>query len=312
MKKLIILLFIGVISVVYADDKEGIIFEDDTSDSINNFESESVEKDLPPVEVIETYEENMNDGNESFNEKNYNKALGYYMEAFKEKKDDIPSLLGIASSYEKMMQDDKALGVYRKILKISPKNKFAKGKKLILEEETLSGMSYSKKEDYFEEFEIYIKREGYSNSETIYTLGKIYMNDKSFERAYNIFRKDRKGDYRNYFGTATSARLLGNYDTAIKYYNETLESKPDFYQVYMGLGTSYQMKKSYDKAIENFRKSLKHKDDPNIYVTISNIYMAERKYDEAQDILEEGRRKNPNNKRIKENLAEVYRILKTR
>jgi len=295
MKKLIMLLFVGIISIGYADD--------DVIDNTNNLETQS-------VEVTEAYKENMADGDKFIENKSYSKALGYYMNAFKEKKDDIPALLGIANSYEKMYQTDKALGVYRKILKISPKNKFAQGKKLILEEKMLSGMSYSKKEEYFQEFETYIKREGYSNSETIYTLGKIYMNDKSFERAYNIFRKDENRDYRNSFGAATTARFLGKYEIAIKYYKSTLDEKPDFYPVYIGLGSAYQLEKSYDEAIENYNKYLKYVNDPNVYVSISNIYMAKNDYESAKNILEEGLRKNANNGKIREKLAEVYRILK--
>lgn len=291
MKKLLIILFVGIVSMGYADVPDGFITEDPykmTDDSHT------------------TYEKYMDAGENSYLEENYNDSLDFYLSAFKVKKDDVESLRGIARSYEGLNQTDKALGVYRKILKLDPEDTKAMQKKLTLDEKNVSKWGYDKKEEYFEEFETYLKKTNYTNSEDIYTLGSIYMNDKSFERAYTVFKRDEGGDYRNYFGTAATARFLGKYDTAIMFYNKLLSEKPDFYRGYLGLGISYQMKGDYDKAIENMEKYLIYQEDENVYIAMANIYIAEDRYSSAKDILEKAQAKFPDSKKIRKNLGDIY------
>lgn len=291
MKKLLMVLFIGIVSLGYAEVQDGFVTEDTYKVAEN---------------TLETYEKYMEAGENSYLEGNYNDSLDFYLSAFKVKKDDMESLRGVAMSYEGLNQPEKALGVYRKILKLNPEDMKATQKKLILEKKNVSKWGYDKKEEYFEEFENYLKRTNYINSEDIYTLGSIYMNDKSFERAYNVFKRDKGGDYRNYFGTATTARFLGKYDTAITFYNKLLSVKPDFYRGYLGLGSSYQMKGDYDKAIENMEKYLIYQEDENVYIAMANIYMAEDRYSSAKDILEKAQSKFPDSKKIRKNLGYIY------
>ncbi|MCS5420715.1 MULTISPECIES: tetratricopeptide repeat protein [Psychrilyobacter] len=285
MKKLLIILFVGIVSMGYADAQDDFITTDDS---------------------FAAYERYMDAGENSYLEENYDDSLGFYLSAFKVKKDDVESLWGIAGSYEGLNQTDKALGVYRKILKLDPEDTKALQKKLTLDKKNVSKWGYDKKEEYFEEFETYLKKTNYTNSEDIYTLGSIYMNDKSFERAYTVFKMDESGDYRNYFGAGATARFLGKYDAAIMFYNELLSAKPDFYRGYLGLGISYQMKGNYGKAIENMEKYLIYQEDENVYIAMANIYMAEDKYSSAKDILEKAQTKFPDSKKIRENLGDIY------
>ena len=291
MKKLLIILFVGIVSMGYADVSDEFIKED-------------------PYEMTDdsqaTYEGYMDAGKSSYLEENYDDSLTFYLSAFKMKNDDIESLGGVARSYEGLNQIDKALGVYRKILKLDPEDIVALQKKLILDEKNVSKWGYDRKEEYFEEFETYLKKNNYTNSEDIYILGSIYMNDKSFERAYTIFKMDKGGDYRNYFGAATTARFLGKYDAAIIFYNKLLSVKPNFYGGYLGLGISYQMKGDYDRAIKNMEKYLVYQEDENVYIAMANIYMAEDKYSSARDVLEKAQTKFPDSKKIRKNLGDIY------
>ena len=291
MKKLLIALFIGIISIGYAESEDRFITEDIYREKESYFE---------------TYENYMEEGEISYLEADYNDSLDFYLSAFKMKNDDLESLRGIARSYEGLNQTEKALGVYRKILKLNPKDMKALQKKLTLDKKNVSKWGYDKKEEYFEEFENYLKKTNYINSEDIYTLGSIYMNDKSFERAYTIFKMDKGGDYRNYFGAATTARFLGKYDTSIIFYNKLLSVKPDFYRGYLGLGASYKMEKKYDKAIENMKKYLIYQEDENVYIAMANIYMAQDIYSSAKDILENAQTKFPDSKKIRTNLGDIY------
>ena len=291
MKKLLMILFVGIVSIGYAEVQDRFIIED-------------IYKMADDGHT--TYEEYMDAGDSSYLEGNYDDSLGFYLSAFKVKKDDIESLGGIARSYEGLNQTDKALGVYRKILKLNSTDTKALQKKLTLDKKNIFKWDYDKKEEYFEEFETYLKKTNYANSEDIYILGSIYMNDKSFERAYTVFKRDKGGDYRNYFGTAATARFLGKHDTAIIFYNKLLSEKPDFYRGYLGLGISYQMKGEYERAIENMGKYLMYQEDENVYIAMANIYMAEDRYSSAKDILEKAQVKFPDSKKIRKNLGDIY------
>ncbi|MEI6856840.1 tetratricopeptide repeat protein [Psychrilyobacter sp.] len=291
MKKILMILFVGIVSIGYAEVQ-------------GRFRTEDIYKMADDGNT--TYEEYMNAGENSYLEGNYGDSLDFYLRAFKVEKDDIESLGGIARSYEGLNQTDKALGVYRKILKLNSTDTKALQKKLTLDKKNVSKWNYDKKEEYFEEFETYLKKTNYTNSEDIYILGSIYMNDKSFKRAYTIFKRDERGDYRNYFGAATTARFLGKYDTAIIFYKELLSEKPGFYRGYLGLGISYQMKGEYERAIENMEKYLMYQEDENVYIAMANIYMAEDRYSSAKDILEKAQAKFPDSKKIRKNLGDIY------
>ena len=272
MKKILIILFIGISLISYAD----------------------------------IYEDYMQTGEAAYIEKNYTESLNFYLSAFKENTGDLEALLGVARSYEGLNQIDNALGVYRKVLKLDPKNIGAHRKKLNLDEKNVSKWGYDQKEEYFEEFEKFLKKTNYSNSEDIYALGRIYMNDKSFERAYKVFKRDKNNDYRNYFGVATTARFLGKYDTSITYYKKLLSIKPNFYRGYLGLGSSYKMKGNYTAAIENMEKYLVYEEDENVYIAMADIYIAQDKYSSAKDVLEEAQSKFSDSKKIRKNLGDIY------
>ncbi|MGB6127439.1 MAG: tetratricopeptide repeat protein [Psychrilyobacter sp.] len=291
MKKLLIILFIGIVSIGYGEGQDSFVTKGTYKEAESDFR---------------TYQKYMEAGDNSYFERDYSESLNFYLSAFKVKKDNIESLYGVALSYEGLKEIEKALGVYRKILKLNPKDTKALQKKLTLNKINVHKWGYDKKEEYFEEFENYLKKTNYVNREDIYILGSIYMNDKSFERAYIVFKKDRGGDYRNYFGAATTARFLGKYDTAILFYNKLLSIKPNFYRGYLGLGNSYQMKGNYEKAIENMEKYLVYQEDENIYVAMANIYMAEDKYSSAKDVLENAQAKFPNSKKVRKNLGYIY------
>ncbi len=220
--------------------------------------------------------------------------------------ENIASLLDAANFYEKSGEIEKALETYNEILKKNPENKIAKKKSLILKGNDISNWSYQKKEDYFNEFEKHLETENYNDSNNIYTLGSIYMKEKSFERAYKVFTTDTSGDYRNYFGAGATANFLGKYDTAITYYKKTLAIKPNFYRCYLGLSTSYKLKGDFDKAIENMEIYLEHKKEKEVYIAISNLYMAKKNYDSAKLWLENGQKEFPNSIEIREALREVY------
>ncbi len=76
---------------------------------------------------------------------------------------------------------------------------------------------------------------------------------RHWERSIEIL-PEASSPYRN-LGIVYS-RVYKNYDTAIYYFNKTLEREPDDPMTYFNLGTTYEGKKEYSRAIEYLKKSL--------------------------------------------------------
>ena len=147
------------------------------------------------------------------------------------------------------------------------------------------------------------------NSNVIFQLGDQYFRMNQLERAEKIFAID-KSDIRNVFGAATTARFLGKNQEAISRYNEVLNMNPSFYEAYLGRGIANRNLKNYDSAISDFREYLEYNKDEYVYAGIGDIYMATDRYQEAKNILEQGRGLFPNSKILRELLSKVYGKIK--
>jgi protein O-mannosyl-transferase len=108
-----------------------------------------------------------------------------------------------------------------------------------------------------------------------------------WERAIEIL-PDAASPYRN-LGIVYS-RVYKNYDTAIVYFNKTLECEPDDPMTYFNLGMTYEGKKDYSRAVEYLDKSLAlDSTSVNTRSRLANIYYGLGKFKEAirlnQDIM---------------------------
>jgi len=75
----------------------------------------------------------------------------------------------------------------------------------------------------------------------------------------NVFRS--KSDYSD-FRMGTQAYFLGEYDAAIRYFTEALESEPDVGEVYNRRALAYHEKGEYDRALADYEQALEHQSDP--------------------------------------------------
>ena len=85
---------------------------------------------------------------------------------------------------------------------------------------------------------------------------------------------------------------------------------PSFYEAYLGRGIANRNLKNYDSAISDFREYLEYNKDEYVYAGIGDIYMATDRYQEAKNILEQGRGLFPNSKILRELLSKVYGKIK--
>lgn len=178
--------------------------------------------------------------------------------------------------------------------------------KRMIERENLNWRKEIYENEFFSYYETYLDIVDYRDSDAIYDLGNIYMTKERFQKAMEIFEKDRNRGYRNIFGAAVTSRYLGYYKKSIDYYESFIRLEPTMPEAYLGLAQAYQMNGEFEKAITYFDRYLKYDKNERVYVVMANIEIARERYGSARGILEEGQRAFPNSKTIGELLIEVY------
>jgi|GEM_PF-690522 len=178
--------------------------------------------------------------------------------------------------------------------------------KNLIEVETLNWRKAIYERELFVYYELYLEINNYQDSEGIYDLGNIYMSSEMFQKAMEIFEKDRNKDYRNIFGVAVTSRYLGDYKKSIENYENFIRLEPSMNEAYLGLAQAYQMSGDFDKALAYFDRYLRYEKVERIYVVMANIEIARGRNAGARIILEEAQKIFPNSKDIGDLLIEVY------
>jgi len=97
----------------------------------------------------------------------------------------------------------------------------------MIERETESAWRKERyKEEYYETYEKYLEMTDYMKSDDIFKLGNTYFKDSLYEKAKDIFLKDRNPDIKNLFGAATTTRFMGDYRKSANLYTRVLEVDP--------------------------------------------------------------------------------------
>jgi tetratricopeptide (TPR) repeat protein len=90
------------------------------------------------------------------------------------------------------------------------------------------------------------------------------------------------------------SRVYKNFDTAVYYFNKTLEREPDDPMTYFNLGMTYEGKKDYIRAIEFLKKSLDlDSTSVNARSRLANIYYRLGEFKDAVSLNQEIMRMNP-------------------
>ena len=179
-------------------------------------------------------------------------------------------------------------------------------RKLMADNEKTGWKKNKYNKQYYEMFENYLAKTKYTDSDKIFQLGSIYFKNNLYEKANNIFVKEKNHDERNIFGAATTYRFLGEYRKAALLYGKILQVNPDFYEAYLGRGVSYQLLGDYGRAAKDFEICLEYKKNINIYVGLANMYINMERYNSAKEILEKAQKDYPGSQNIKRLLIEVY------
>ena len=116
------------------------------------------------------------------------------------------------------------------------------------------------------------------------TLGNLYSEDKKFEKANSIFDSFDKKYGVNEKSTLSSIKNLmaeGKYDDALVKTFSLLKEYPDEVLFNGLLADIYQSKGDSEKALEVYNQLLeRNPDNPQIQLSLSDLLMAEKKYDD--------------------------------
>lgn len=194
------------------------------------------------------------------------------------------------------------------------KMELEKKREKILEYEKLMNSEKDRKElkrlhdEYDELFSEYIT-ELKGEQDGLFKFGDYYFKANRYDVAFQVFSQD-DSNIKSLFGAATTARMLNNLNTSIKFYDKVLNLDSNFYEAYLGRGLSYRNLGNYEAAIADFNKYMVFQKNESIYIALGDVYMAVGNYKEAKDILEIGQNKYPNSQLIRGMLTRVYARLK--
>lgn len=101
--------------------------------------------------------------------------------------------------------------------------------------------------------------------------------------------------------------LLNKEDSALKYYNITIEMNPEYYQTYINRGWQYRELGKIEEAIKDFSTAIiKNKTSPNTYANRYSILMQVERYKEAIADVKKCIELVPKESVFNKDLAECY------
>lgn len=174
--------------------------------------------------------------------------------------------LELAQLYLQAKRFDDAIDECKAVLKMSPEDSLAY---------TFLGIAYEAKGNTRTAIDYYNKAINKSESsqmkglnpaftESVFRLGRIYMNQKKYDKAIELFTKSVQynsidSDARYNLGVAYLRS--GKYDQAIEQLTVATRYVPDYYEAQYALGQAYEKKGDKEDAIKQYKLTLKYKSD---------------------------------------------------
>ena len=218
----------------------------------------------------------INKGYEALKNKNYKVALDSYKEALEIQPEIEGAYIGLGVAYSKMGAHDKAISIFKKLLKGKPENPYALYYNL--------AEVYENKGKIDKAVNYYIKSaETAPNAFYPYgKIGQIFLNRKKWDNAMHFYKKaienklDMKTSYEGMLKSglykySNNPEITENVnELLIKGFSKEVQENyyPDRFQkilskdknlanIYNDIGFAYAMKDEMGKAISYFRKALK-------------------------------------------------------
>lgn len=234
-----------------------------------------------------------------FLEEDYSNAKTVYKEVLSIDEVNKIAIERLAEIAVSQVDDKAAISYYEKIVELGEVDKmvyFALGE-LYTEKN---------KDKMYENYELYLEKDQYKDSKFIFILGETYFKDKLYEKAMDIFQKDKSEELKNIYGLALCSRFLGYYKKSIRYYKKCIDKNYDFAEAYLGIALAYRQNGDFNNSASYFEDYLSRKKDHEAYLALAELYFLMNKYDDAKKIAKEGLKEFSDSKELKDFLIELY------
>jgi tetratricopeptide (TPR) repeat protein len=119
------------------------------------------------------------------------------------------------------------------------------------------------------------------------TRGDIFMAEKRYREAAEIYRENSKGSAIMLNKTGIAYHQMVQLDLAEKYYRLALRVDPQYSEAVNNLGTVYYAKKSYRRAVNQYKKSLRlNSQSASVWSNLGTCYFARKEYGHAAEALQ--------------------------
>ena len=117
--------------------------------------------------------------------------------------------------------------------------------------------------------------------------GDIYMAEKKFREAAEVYRDNSKGSAVMLNKTGIAYHQMLQLNVAERYYRLALHTDPKYSEAVNNLGTIYYAKKSYRRAINQYKKALRmHPDTASVWSNLAMGYFSRGDEVHAQEAFQ--------------------------
>lgn len=115
-------------------------------------------------------------------------------------------------------------------------------------------------------------------------LGNIYLKQKEFKKAIEVYTKALKfsqEDYEIYYNLGICYSRINDFDIARKCFKKTVEINDDMYLAYYRLGQIALLYREFDVAEESFSKSIYNEKEAKAYFELAKIHIIKNQKERA-------------------------------
>ncbi len=124
--------------------------------------------------------------------------------------------------------------------------------------------------------------------------GDIFMAEKRFREAAEVYRENSKGSAVMLNKTGIAYHQMLQFDVAEKYYRLALRADPTYSEAVNNLGTIYYTKKSYRRAVNQYRKALRmNAESASVWSNLGTAYFGRKDYKRAADAFQTALKLDP-------------------
>ena len=234
----------------------------------------------------------------------YHEALAIWERYLEHDNENVTVLTRVADAYRKVRRKQRSRELYERVLELEPDNPYA----LI----GLGHLHYDFRE-YEEALSSWKRMHEISGQSVdirvLTSIGNCYRKLKEFRTGIPYFEQALKREPDNFyalFGLADCYRGLNDPEQSLTYWNRILEKDPENRVILTRAADAHRSMGDLDEAEERYRAALEIGDDLYASLGLAIVARINGDEDEAFTILEQLRRREPDNHRVYVELATTH------